>query len=57
METTPSVNEKTQPPYCNLTLDEALKQHYPWLNASLQLGFKNPIDEAIIAFKPGEVMD
>ena len=31
--------------------------HYAWLNASLQLGFKNPIDEAIIASRPGETMD
>lgn len=31
--------------------------HFAWLNASLQLGFKNPIDEAIIAFKPDGIMD
>lgn len=31
--------------------------HFAWLNASLQMGFKNPIDEAIIAFKSDEAMD
>ena len=31
--------------------------HFAWINASLQLGFKNPIDEAIIAFKSDEIMD
>lgn len=31
--------------------------HFAWLNASLQLGFKNPIDEAIIAFKPNALVE
>jgi P-type Mg2+ transporter len=31
--------------------------HYAWLNASLQQGFKNPIDEAIIAFQKDQAHD
>lgn len=31
--------------------------HFAWLNASLQLGFKNPIDEAIVASQPNAKLD
>ena len=31
--------------------------HYAWLNASLQQGFKNPVDEAIIASQKGQLHD
>jgi len=45
----------SQMAFWQLTIEKVL--HYAWLNASLQRGFRNPIDVAIVSSHPEEKED